>query len=254
MHHCKTEVPEQAQGGLTQTGNILIPALLAVLTLIACFAAIWQWQRSSYHESLVQSTIQKQQLVRSLNTDVNSSISRVTVNGRWLSNSTTFVTPRVIEGRMGAWVISILAYVDSSGESRFLAVHRGWAAQGQVNQAPRLMPLSLGPVALQGDLVSVLPKSYELKPFNPSELGLWANYDLASHASVLKLKLEPAILQVSPESRDPDSQQLRRVSSVQLVAALEQKAASNRGYAVQWLGLALVGLFGLAWMWRSRLK
>jgi cytochrome oxidase assembly protein ShyY1 len=254
MHHCKTEVSEQALDGLTQAGKILIPTLLAVLTVIACLAAVWQWQRSSYHESLVQSTIQKQQFVRNLNTDVHSSVSRVTVTGKWLNNSTTFVTPRVIEGRMGAWVISILAYIDSSGESRFLAVHRGWASQGQVNQAPRLMPLSLEPVALQGDLVSVLPKSYELKPFNPYELGLWANYDLASHARVLNIKLEPVILQASPESRDPDSQQLRRISSMQLVATLEQKAASNRGYAFQWLGLALVGLFGLAWMWRSRLK
>jgi cytochrome oxidase assembly protein ShyY1 len=257
MIHCKTEVSYQSQRARTQQGLALIPVLLVVLTSIAIAAAVWQWQRSEYHA--LKATVATAQLLqpKNLNTDTTdtaSSATYVTVTGTWLPDSSTFISPRLINGQMGAQVVSVLAYIDSKGAMQHIAVQRGWAAQSSPTVAPAVARLTSSSVNLTGELVAALPRAFELKAVTPSRLGLWQNYDATAHAELVKTTLLPKILVLLPTSPDLEREQLRRIPAQQAIHMLTQKADSNRGYALQWLGLSLVGLMGLAWMWRTRLK
>jgi cytochrome oxidase assembly protein ShyY1 len=109
-------------------------------------------------------------------------------------------------------------------------------------------------VTLEGVLVESLPKAYELKAVKPETLGLWQNHDVLTHGAVIGKTLESKVLVLSTNSNDAEKPLLRRIPAEQAIETLVQKAASNRGYAAQWLGLALVGMIGLGWMWRSRHK
>jgi cytochrome oxidase assembly protein ShyY1 len=254
MIHCKTEVSYQSQRARTQPGLALIPVLLVVLTSIAVAAAVWQWQRSEYHA--VKATVAVAQLAQpqNLNTDTASSATYVTVTGTWLPDSTTFISPRLMNGQMGAQVVSVLAYIDSKGAMQHIAVQRGWAAQSSPTVAPAVAGLISSSVNLTGELVAALPRAFELKALTPSRLGLWQNYDATAHTELVKTTLLPKILVLLPTSPDFEREQLRRIPAQQAIDMLTQKADSNRGYALQWLGLALVGLIGLVWMWQARLK
>jgi cytochrome oxidase assembly protein ShyY1 len=258
MTHCKTEATLNQFLALTRRrfahGFAAIPALLLVLTLTAGAAAVWQWQRYQYHMALVQAAVDQSVTPHNLNNQALPVAGPVMVAGRWLKDSTVYVSPRMMDGRMGAWVVTVLQFDDVVGQSRHIAVHRGWLAQTQPNQVPALPALPIGSVALQGEWVAALPRAYELQSKQPAALGLWQNHSVAAHSAILKLPLLPQVMVLSPSSPDADAQLLRRVPAQQAIDNLRQKAASNQGYAVQWLGLALVGLFGLAWMWHSRLK
>ncbi len=252
MHYCKTEDSHKRQPALTQLGVALIPVLLLLLSILASLAAVWQWQRSQYHLQKADTATAQLLQPRNMNTDAVLSASYVTVTGRWLADSTTFVSPRMMDGRMGAQAISVLAYINSAGNSQHIAVQRGWAAQESPTVAPNLPPLTQLPVRLQGELVEALPKALELKSIPPTRLGLWQNYDTTTHARLVKVSLDPQVLILLPSSPDLEAQQLRRVPAQQTIDTLRQKANTNQGYALQWLGLALVGLIGLAWMWRTQ--
>jgi cytochrome oxidase assembly protein ShyY1 len=254
MIHCKTEARPEGQLALTQHGFSIIPALLAVLTLSACVAAVWQWQRSELHTTMAQNA-KKQRLIPlllNIETVKLNSASFVRVQGRWLDHSTTYISPRLMDGKMGAIVISVLQYSDLSGKKKFIAVNRGWAQQSQPTQAPTLAALTSETVTLEGGLVDAMPKAYELQSIKPTALGLWQNHDVLNHGELIGKTLESKVLVLSTTSSDTEAQSLRRIPAEQAIDTLEQKAASNRGYTFQWLGLALVGLVGLGWMWRSR--
>jgi cytochrome oxidase assembly protein ShyY1 len=156
-----------------------------------------------------------------------------------------------MDGRMGAWAVSVLRYQDASGAPRFLAVQRGWAAQSQPMHAPDIAGLTAAAQTLEGQLVDYLPKAFALQTVQPNALGLWQNHDLNHHGAVLGIMLQPQVLVLSTSSPDAEAQQLRRIPAQQAVDALLDKANKNRGYAVQWLGLGCVGVFGLLWMWRQ---
>ncbi len=238
----------------TQRGRAVIPALLLALTLCAGAAAMWQWQRALHHADLAKQATQQQSKPRNLNLEANTGVGLVRLSGRWLPESTVFISPRMMDGRMGAWAVSVLQYQDATASTRHLAVQRGWAQQTQPMLAPVLAPLPSGVVTLQGQLVDALPRAFELSAVKPSSLGVWANHSLAAHGDSLRLRLEPGVLVLSDASPDADAPQLRRVPAQQAIDLLNDKAASNRGYMVQWFGLFIVGLVGLAWMWRNRYK
>ncbi len=254
MTHCKTEAVNKRVPALTQQGFTVIPMLLILLTVLAACAAVWQWQRSQYHTAQAQTLLSQQAQIRNLNLTKANTASHGAVSGNWLPDSTVYIAPRLLDGRMGALVVSVLSYVDATGAARFIAVQRGWAAQTQPNQAPKLAALTTEQVSLQGHLVNALPHAYELKPAVPQQLGLWQNHDLAIHGALLQRSLDPNVLVLSPESADAERLQLRRIPAQQAVDTLLQKASSNRAYAFQWLAIALVGVFGLGWMWRNRFK
>jgi cytochrome oxidase assembly protein ShyY1 len=254
MIHCKTEARVNDGLALQQGGVAFIPLLLALLTVCASAAALWQWQRAQFHTELAQVTAQQQQAPINLNTDKDSGASQARVTGHWLQGSTVFVSPRIMDAQMGALAVSVLKYTDPQGQAHNIAVQRGWAPQTQPLQAPTVAPLSLSEVTLLGQRVDALARSFELKTMPLTTLGIWTNYDVAAHGAVLNIALDPRLLVLSDTSADADTLQLRRVPAQHAIATLTQKAASNRGYALQWLGLALVGVFGLAWMWRNRLK
>jgi cytochrome oxidase assembly protein ShyY1 len=254
MVYCKTEACIQPTFARTQYGLALIPVLLVMLTLVAGCASVWQWQRSVEHTFKAINAADQLSKPQNLNSVDNLLTSYVTVTGKWVAGSTTFVSPRLMNGQLGAQVVSVFSYNDAMGQARFIAVQRGWAAQPSPAVTPALTELTSSEVSLEGQLVSALPKAFELKSIAPTRLGLWQNYELFVHSEILKIALHPKILVLLPTSPDVEREQLRRVPAEQAIDALKKKADTNRGYALQWLGLSLVGLMGLAWMWRSRLQ
>lgn len=257
MRYCKTEAsykPQAASTRRTQYGLAIIPVLLSLLTLLASIAAMWQWQRSQFHTQKAATATTQLLQPSNLNNDAAVSASYVTVTGTWLVDSTTFVSPRMMDGRMGAQVVSVFAYVDSMGKTQYIAVQRGWAEQAAASVAPAISALPTSPIQLIGELVTNLPRAFELKSLPPRRLGLWQNYDAIAHGQLVKVTLQPQVLILLPNSPDTEAQLLRRIPAQQAIDNLKQKANSNQGYTIQWLGLALVGLIGLAWMWRTRLK
>lgn len=234
------------------TAHLLIPLLLALVTLAAGAAAVWQWQRIDYHAQLAQVATAQRLQPYSLNQSRNTQPGLATVTGQWLPNSTVYISPRMVDGKMGALVLTVLRYQDASGAQQHLAVQRGWAQQSQPNQMPALADLPAGTVKLKGELSASVPKAFELKAVTPQALGIWQNYDSLVHAKLVNQQLALPILVLTSDSPDSENTTLRRNSTEQTVLALQQKANSNRGYALQWLLLCLVGLCGLGWMWRTQ--
>lgn len=239
----------------------ILPLILFILIGLSLAAAVWQWQRSQYHEGLLQAALQRQaQPASPINLNALTDLSQaavmvgdaVMVSGSWLPNSTTYVSPRLHNGQQGALLVSVLAYQDTLGSPHYLAVNRGWARQAAANAAPIMPELSSAVVHLSGDIINHLPTAFELKTLAITQLGLWQNYDGAAHARLLHKSLQPYILQLSDQSADAEAGVLQRVSSKARSDEWAEKAAKNRGYMVQWLGLFIVGLVGLGVLWRKR--
>lgn len=260
MNHCKSlsflSYPKAwtAFNRRQQCGHVFVPLLLMVLSVLAFAAAAWQWQRSHYHDALA-AQVQAQQLANvrvNLNLAPTAAGGAVTVvQGTWVQNSTVFVSPRIWAGISGSWLVGVLAY-SRNGQTHYVAVHRGWARQTVVNTPPQLPPLPRGVVTLEGVPVAGLGRAYELSKAVYKTLGLWQNYDLTAHSKLLGLVLDEPILVLTPSSRDTEAAMLVRQNPAQSEQQWVQKADTNRGYAVQWLGIACVGVVGLMWMFRSQ--
>jgi cytochrome oxidase assembly protein ShyY1 len=251
MNHCKSELA--ANRLRAEQGSAWIPALLVLLSAIALAAAVWQWQRSAYHQALAAQA--KTQQASAQHLDLNATLasmprSAVQVQGQWLDNSTVFVAPRIHAAKAGAWVVSVLRY-SVQGQTRHIAVHRGWILQKNVLEKPVLDSLPKETVVLHGQSVPTLGRSYELGAPKYTELGLWQNHDLAAHSKLLGVQLDDAVLVLSPASPDAEANTLQRDNPANAEQQWQEKADKNLGYAVQWLGLGLVGLFGLLWMLRK---
>jgi cytochrome oxidase assembly protein ShyY1 len=254
MTHCKTEIIKYKTPSLTQFGFALIPVLLVMLVILAAAASVWQWQRARFHESLALEALIRQKNSAPLN--LNQNMPQVTglvgVSGYWLANSTVYISPRLIEGRLGALLVSVLKYEDGAGKERYIAVQRGWAPQSQPNIPPNFGTPATGRVELFGELTLHVPHAFELQSIKPVSLGVWQNHSLTLHGELLNVQLDPMVLVLSQGGADADAMQLQRIPAQQTIDILKQKADTNKGYAFQWLGLALAGMIGLFFMWRDR--
>lgn len=240
---------------------ILILSLL-LLTSLTLYAAIWQWQRAQYHDTLLKDIlIQQADLKKKINLNTSPFLGKisqvVSVSGKWLPNSTTYISPRIINGVRGALVISILSYINKQGGTYYIAVHRGWTIQKDANVPPDIPPLSTTVVDLKGQWINKISESFELSSIHLDKLGLWQNYNIIAHAQITKTTLLPTILVLSPDSPDmyqSESAGFKRESPQIVAKKLIEKAAKNRGYMIQWLGLFMVGCFGLFILYRQRLN
>ena len=260
MNDCK---PQAAHDSLCakQSGAIWIPLLLALLTVLASCAAAWQYQRYQYHQQLIAVAADNARAgeqaapvsINQLNGAAVQFLQTLTVTGQWLPNSAVDIAPRLVDGRMGAWRVQVLSYVDSAGKTRHLAVHRGWLAQGQTIQItdPTTTQTSdqkaLGLVQLTGFVTAALGKAFELKADAHTRLGTWQNYSLTDHAKLTNLTLDPLILVQTDKPTGADAPFIR-ANPEQERLTLQDKTNKNWGYMLQWLGLALVGAVGLLWM------
>ncbi|MEY3995908.1 MAG: hypothetical protein RL344_251 [Pseudomonadota bacterium] len=242
--------------------KLILLIIILVLISLSLYAAIWQWQRAQYHDTLLKNILTQQlDLKKIINLNTSSYLSKVgqTVNvkGRWLPNSTTYVSPRIINGVRGSLVISIFSYINQQGDTHYIAVHRGWAVQKNANLPPDIPPLPTTTIDLKGQWANKISQSFELGPTYLNSLGLWQNYNIIAHAQLTKTTLLPYILVLSTDSPDryhTESIELKRESPQIIVSQLTEKAAKNRGYMVQWLGLFIVGCFGLILLYRQRLN
>jgi cytochrome oxidase assembly protein ShyY1 len=256
MIHCKTEMIKNKTPALAQRGFAIIPALLVMLVLLALVASGWQWQRAQLHEKMALQTLsaQKNSVPVNLNQTVSNDATSVNVSGYWVANSTVYISPRLIDGRLGALLVSVLRYDTASGKTRYIAVQRGWAPQSQPNVAPKQAALATERVELNGELSNHVTHAFELQSVQPVSLGLWQNHNLTVHGELLNVQLDPMVLVLVHGGADADSLYLQRVPAQQRIDTLKQKSDTNKGYAFQWLGLALIGMMGLFLMWRNRLN
>ena len=250
MPYCKSRSPLNPR--VTEQGmqrlSFVIPMLLTILTVVAGYAASWQWERYRYHQALIQSTTSALQLPP-LSLNQASATQAVTgqlisVTGQWLAASAVRIAPRMEAARMGEWLIQLFQYKSVDGSIRQLAVHRGWRLSSTIE------PSTVETVTLKGQSAQSLGRSLELsKVAPPTTLGVWQNYDVTQHSKIMALPLDQIIL---IETADPnDKTAFVRVEPNQALLGLRDKADKNKGYMLQWLGLAMVGFIGLLWMIRS---
>lgn len=205
---------------------------------------------------------------------------RVVAQGRWLDAYTVLVDNRAYQGRPGYWVVTPLCLdkdartgepLPATGVSvsctAAIAVLRGWLPRSMTMQ-PQAPASPAGLQAVSGELLSHVPRLFELPQLRPDHARGQLPQDWATGASVVTqnlaldgyaqatgLNLLPAVLQqtTSPLPHDMSTPGVtaRAVeASVQdtLVrdwAGPPSDVDKNLGYALQWFAFAAIA--AVAW-------
>lgn len=230
--------------------------IMIITPILTGYAALWQWQRSQYHQYLLKS---KQLNQANFQTPIHLNTTRlpnkidqiIAVSGQWVPNSTVYISPRLINGVRGALIISVFSYINFQKQTQYIAVNRGWTAQHVAQLPPVLPPLSTNLVHLKGQWIETIPRVFELNSLPIKQLGIWQNYNWLTHAQLTHTHLSPYILKLSKDSPDInaiESIKLIRDSLTAEIDILSNKAAKNKGYMIQWLGLCLISCIGLLYL------
>ena len=263
---------------LKNSKNFFFLILILILIIAAFAAGVWQTQRAQQHQTAADAA---------LNAVANDS-QRAVLRGRWVKNAddtTIIVAPRIINAVAGVWVVSLWQNAGNDQENgSIVPVLRGWLpyiAAGTPPKIPLLFdakPTDLSqPLILRGTWVKDLPKVYALSNTQPTQLGTttpWINYDAALHLALYdktaltkKTKdksknntentaenneASPTIFvqlaATNPADETSAAAPWRRENPAPPAATWQTRADKSRGYAVQWFGLAGVGLIGLCVM------
>jgi len=242
--------------------------LLAVVAAVCVSLGNWQLRRAAEREG-VAAAIQagrEQAPLRLAPGTPRGQLQdwrRARASGIWLDTLTVLLANRNHQGRPGFWVATpLLLQADSRSA---LLVLRGWIPRppgaGQVLPPPA----ARGGQAIEGQLVSRVPRLFELWTFGgPSASALpqpfpaagreppqVQNLDLSDYARATGLQLLPVVLeQTSAEPAAAHDAALVRDWPLPSI-----DADQNRGYALQWFSFAAIA--GAAWLvvaWRALKK
>ncbi len=185
------------------------------------------------------------------------------VKGVWLTHLSVWLDNRNLEGRPGLWLATPLML--EGGKT--LLVVRGWIARPIGADPEPVIPTSKGPVQVEGELMSHVPRLYELKPMRGDATtgfpAAWPdsptyaksndaivyprvqNIELATLADLTKLSMMPVVLMQTNDAKDGLTRQWPGPSI---------DFEKNKGYALQWFsfaGIAMIAWLGVIWRtWR----
>lgn len=189
------------------------------------------------------------------------------VRGVWLTHLSVWLDNRNLEGRPGLWLATPLML--EGGKT--LLVLRGWIARPIGADPEPVVPTTKGPVQVQGELLTHVPRLYELKsvrgeadpkvasgfpagwPDSPTyavhnstiSYPRVQNLELGSFADLTKLDMLPVVMMQTDGAKDG----LRRQWPGPSV-----DYEKNKGYALQWFsfaGIAMIAWLGIIWRtWR----
>ncbi len=226
--------------------------LLATLAGVALAARLGVWQLDRADQKIaLQASLEARSrepaldggsLARSPRAAEAQHHRRVSLQGRWLAESTVFLDNRQMDGRVGFFVVTPLALMSGSG---VVLVERGWAARHFTSRTE--LPAVTTPdgvVAVDG---IVAPAPSRLLQFDDAASGpIRQNLDIASFARDTGLDLLPlSVLQLDAPGSTADGLSRHWPAP----AADVQK---HYGYAFQWFALA--GGIAFLYVWHRFIR
>lgn len=255
-------------------GVMTVIALALLAAAAAVFVSLGQWQLGRAEERQVLAEQidwgrTQPPLDLSVNTPTHDLLPwrPARVSGVWLSHLSVWLDNRNLEGRAGLWLATPLML--EGGKT--LLVLRGWIARPIGADPEPVVPTSKGPVQIQGELLTHVPRLYELKsvrgeasttattgfppgwPDSPTyakhnatiAIPRVQNLELASFADLTRLNMMPIVLMQTNDAKDGLTRQWPGPSV---------DFDKNRGYALQWFsfaGIAMIAWLGIIWRtWR----
>ncbi|WP_296691673.1 SURF1 family protein [Rhodoferax sp.] len=218
---------------------ITVAALLsiAVTSALGC----WQLSRAAQKEA-VQADIDAKAAMPRLDgpalgarSDPTSELHRgVSLRGHWMPQWTIFLDNRLMNGKVGLYVMTPLQLEGGSG---VILVQRGWVARNFVDRASvPTIETSTALVDIQGRIAPPPSKLYELG--GPERGLIRQNLDLAHFRAETGLSLPPVVVK---QIGMPSEGLLREWPLANL------GVDKNYGYAFQWFGLS--GLIAILYVW-----
>lgn len=189
------------------------------------------------------------------------------VRGVWMTHLSVWLDNRNLDGRAGLWLATPLML--EGGKT--LLVLRGWIARPIGADPEPVVPTPKGPVKIQGELLTHVPRLYELKsvrgesnrtsiagfpagwPDSPTyamhnstlSFPRVQNLELSLFAELTRLNMMPVVMMQTDDAKDGLTRQWPGPSL---------DFEKNKGYALQWFsfaGIAMLAWLGIIWRtWR----
>lgn len=213
-------------------------AYLSLMVLLLSLAR-WQWHRAVEKQQLLDARAARQSgipldLGRLTPDPVKDRFRAARVEGRFVEGQQWLLDNRLYRGQAGYHVFSLFR----THRGHELLVNRGWVAVGPDRSLLPVLPLPEGEVVLTGHLDR--PESVGLRltgqPYGSIDRVVVVQYlDLAELSQAQGKDLMPLVLVL-----DPDAPGALQVDWSPVPTITPEK---HRGYAVQWLALAIALTF-----------
>lgn len=209
-------------------------AYVLVLALLLSLAR-WQWHRSVEKQHLIDARAARQSaapldLGQTAPDAIMDRFRAAKVTGRFVPDQQWLLDNRIYRGQAGYHVFSLFR----TGQGRELLVNRGWVSAGQDRSLLPVLPLPQGELTLAGHLDRPESVGLRLKgqPYGSiAHLVVVQYLDLAELSRAQGMNLMPLTLVLdaeAPGSLQPDWSPMPSITP-----------EKHRGYAVQWLAMAL---------------
>lgn len=233
---------------IEQRSSRAVWVLLATVLTVAVTASLGRWQlsRADQKEAIQSAMAQRLGMPALAWRDLQGRLSAddasiwhhrtLTVEGSWVPDSTVFLDNRNMDGRVGFLVITPFRI---PGESRWLAVQRGWVPRDLVDRA-RLpqVPVEGGLVTITGRLAPPPSRLVELGEETPGRIR--QNLDFAIWGPEIGAELLPISL-LQQDSQPLNDGLLRRWP--QALPGVHK----HYGYAFQWFSLSTLAVVLYVW-------
>ena len=158
---------------------------------------------------------------------------QVFANGQYAADKSVFIDNKVVASKVG---YKLLTPFKIAGSNRWILVDRGWLSVGESRAKLPQFSTESEMVRLRGRL-NMPPAQPPLwsDRYPVSQGSVWQYLPINDYAEQMKLNLLPLVLELAPiQSSEIDQKLLRQWSSID-----DQWVAKHKGYAFQWLAMAL---------------
>lgn len=240
--------PPSSRGRAT----LLALVLLAAVAVVTVMLGRWQLDRAQEKEAAL-AALEAGRALPPLTLDPGRRGEELApwrsaeASGHWLADRTVLLDNRMANGRPGFWVVTPLAF-DAAGHQA-VAVLRGWLPR-PVPDGPVSVPTPVGTVTVRGQLVSRVPRLFELPALSgskreglsagpsgwPGELPRLQNLELDAYAKAAGVELLPMVLEQTGDAPD---------HLVRDWAGPSTNVETHRGYALQWFSFAAIAAIAI---------
>lgn len=224
------------------SAKIKIPILLifaVVIILVMLRLAVWQLDRAEQKQATLdqvtdranEAAVELVSLLKGLDVDKDQ-YRNVTVTGRYLHKQSIYIDNQVVKGQVGYLVFTPLQFDESD---RAVMVNRGWLPVGESRKKLPFIPSPTKLQVLEGRL-NTPPAQPPLwnDDYSVFQDKVWAYLPLDEYAVQMQLKILPLVLELAPTLHDSDS-----AFKVVRPVINDQWVAKHKGYAFQWLVMAI---------------
>jgi surfeit locus 1 family protein len=218
-----------------------VPTLMSLCFFVVflCLAR-WQWHRADYKEQLQRQYAQGEHaapLALSAAANMGKDVAGfpVVLDGHFDEAHTVLLDNQVEKGVPGFQVLTLF----QTGQNEAVLIQRGWLAMGKDRQhfSP-VPPLAQTAFHLHGKIYFPSARQFVLKEDDYTQVRwplLVQKLDLKPLGTALGVELAPFVVRLDEDMVVEAGQQLPRHWQFIVISA-----DKSRGYAFQWLGMALV--------------